>query len=337
MSTLLCLACSSSLPPRTSQTQKIFITPCCNQPICPSCITANPRLERYNPCLMCLGGVDAVSKSTSKGEGNEEQGRRKERNVDGSVRDEDLFVLGDDDEQDEDEDEGDGDGHGQGDRNPETPPAYTETLTSQAGELDGSRTKQDEAVTGEAESEEQRVNEAEPPTPRRARYHIKRGDTLQGIVLKFGVNREDLCRLNNLPLSTLTTTPHLLHTRTTLLLPDSARITGKNKENVSYTDAVENPEVRKLRERERAGKRLQSITKEVDWDVAKAYVALADGDGEEEEHAAKRKELGSGSGKATLESRAVDRYLDDIEWEESEMRAGRGPSTMRGVPVFRKE
>ncbi|KAH9063868.1 hypothetical protein EDB87DRAFT_1541379, partial [Lactarius vividus] len=60
----LCLACSSSLPPRLAaslgQSPELFFTRCCGRPICPSCLTANPRLARYNPCLLCLGGMGAV-------------------------------------------------------------------------------------------------------------------------------------------------------------------------------------------------------------------------------------------------------------------------------------
>ncbi|EEB89949.1 hypothetical protein MPER_11904, partial [Moniliophthora perniciosa FA553] len=171
-------------------------------------------------------------------------------------------------------------------------------------------------------------------------YHIIRGDTLQGIVLKFGLNREQLCRLNNLPPSTLTTTPHLLHTRTVLLLPDSARITDSNKENISFLDP-DNPNPERTQEdeerlvrraREKAGKRLQTLTKEVDWDVAKAYVALAEGQDAEDAYGMKQKELGTGGGgRSTLEAIAVDAYLDDAEWEAEEIRAGRGP-TVRPLP-----
>lgn len=81
------------------------------------------------------------------------------------------------------------------------------------------------------------------------------------------------------------------------------------------------------RERERAEKRLQTLTKEVDWRVAKAYVALADGSDvdadssivEGKEGLRKRHPGGSNG----LEGRAIDRYLDDEEWEAKEGREGR--------------
>lgn len=139
----LCLACSSSLPPRKDN----FLTPCCQQPICSPCLVSNPRLARYNPCLLCLAGVDAVSSI-------------KDNNVDGAVKDEDTFVLGDSDED------------------------------------------EDENANANVQDEETQTCEAAPPINvpetlpqddvksllRRAQYFIKRGDTLQGIVFKFGVN-----------------------------------------------------------------------------------------------------------------------------------------------------
>lgn len=142
----------------------------------------------------------------------------------------------------------------------------------------------------------------------------------------------DLCRLNNLPPSTLTTTPHLLHTRAFLTLPPSART------HVNYVNS--NPEVDQERDtriaKERAEKRLQILTKEVDWRVAKAYVALADADSasgstylglKNKESAEVRKpQVGSneGSNGTELEANALDWYLDDEEWEEEERKAGRG-------------
>ena len=113
-STTLCLACSSSLPPlKVSASHSIHITSCCQRPICPSCITANPRLARYNPCLACLGGVGAVASKlslvTPPVSGARSPGlalnSNSNLNIDGAVRDEDTFVLGDDDDDYSDNDE----------------------------------------------------------------------------------------------------------------------------------------------------------------------------------------------------------------------------------------
>ena len=67
------------------------------------------------------------------------------------------------------------------------------------------------------------------------------------------------------------------------------------------------------------------LTKEVDWRVAKAYVALADDEEEQEDIRAKQKEIGrSASNAGGLESLAIGKYLDDEEWETEERNAGRG-------------
>ena len=84
--------------------------------------------------------------------------------------------------------------------------------------------------------------------------------------------------------------------------------------------------------RERAEKRLQTLTKEVDWRVAKVYVALADEPGEAEEFDRKLKEGGVSGAQSNLEARAIGIYLDDDEWEERNRRRG----IMRFPPVDNK-
>ena len=93
-----------------------------------------------------------------------------------------------------------------------------------------------------------------------------------------------------------------------------------------------NPEEVREREakirQEKAEKRLQKLTKEADWRVAKAYVALAGETSEEEEFDRKRKEgMESGNhrhgvGNSTVEERAVEKYLDDEEWEVRQKKEG---------------
>ena len=128
--------------------------------------------------------------------------------------------------------------------------------------------------------------------------------------------RHELCRLNNLPLSTLSTTPHLLHTRTSIKLPSSTRLPPGH--TASFIDS----EAESRRGRERAEKRLQRLTKEADWRVAKAYVALADDPDEESLYAVKCKETGVSMNLIGLEARALDRYLEDEEWEKEQSRFG---------------
>lgn len=155
------------------------------------------------------------------------------------------------------------------------------------------------------------------------KYYIKHGDTLQGISLKLAVDGRELCKLNNLPPSTLSTTPHILHTRAFLILPPSAR----DKLSAAQTPQ-EAAQHEARRARQRAEKRLQTLTKEVDLRVARAYIALADGDPAERD--TKLKEMGAGhsaacSSASRMERYAVEQYLEDEEWEANERRAGRSP------------
>ena len=233
--TTLCLACSSSLPPirspaspfsKHSARADTFTTRCCSRPICPSCLSSNPRLARYNPCLRCLGGAEAVGK-TSWGKPDE---RLTSMNVDGGMKDEDTFIVGDDDDDDE-----------QGERIlgsyhnylPPPPSSVSPIQDSPTDCLGGSST------TERIGREEQNIVEV----TNGLQYHIQLKDTLQGIALRFGVDvsfvglstgvgflrfycpkqGRDLCRLNKLPPSTLNTNPQLLHTRKVITLPPSSR------------------------------------------------------------------------------------------------------------------
>ncbi|KAG2133665.1 uncharacterized protein EDB93DRAFT_1093191 [Suillus bovinus] len=303
-STALCSTCSSCLPPKASP--DLFITECCARPICPTCISSNPRLRSYNPCLSCLGGVGVVSSFL----------RNVRATNNDTVRDEDIFILGDD-EDDED----------QAlelalvSPTPEpAPPVHPLASSSSSSLTSGSIliTQTSGASAGHAEV----AVTGEQCTP--SRYYINPRDTLQGIALRYGVNGRELCRLNNLPPSTLSTTPHLLHTRTFVVLTPSAK-------SLSITrDADADAGARRVREK--AEKRLQMLTKEVDWRVAKAYVALADDPEEEVIYGFKYKETG-GNGANTLEARAADQYLEDQEWEEEQRRAGKRISLKSLAPL----
>jgi hypothetical protein len=338
LSTMLCLACSSSLPPRllVSARQAInskpvdgtlFLTRCCARPICPTCLARSPRLARYDPCLQCLGGVHAVAGA-----------RGTIKNVDGAVRDDDVYAIGDDEE--EEEEEGRENHNGWDPTRTPPPPAYA---------TDPEPTLEPKSKSSDSEGG---INTDAPPSFEGApdvvpvKYYIKPGDTLLGISLRYSVDvraflllyhsavlthaqGRALCRLNTLPASTLSTTPHLLHTRTYLVLPPS----GKSRDlpaGPAPPDIVE--EAR--RTRERAQKRFQFVTKEVDWRVAQAYVALAEdneagssgsrGPGGKED-GEKKEGMDAGSTRSEpLENRAVERYMDDEEWETQERAAGRG-------------
>jgi hypothetical protein len=137
----------------------------------------------------------------------------------------------------------------------------------------------------------------------------------------------ELCRLNNLPTTTLSTTPHVLHTRTTILLSPTLK------------PPPEDPALVEASRIERAEKRLQTVTKEVNWRVAKAYVAVSQ-DLDPSEVPAKKEKSDNYEGglrgtpvlepegslqNGVLASEAIGRYLEDAEWEEQERKEGRGP------------
>lgn len=184
----LCLACSSSLPPRRKLNTSakrfpddgVFLTRCCQRPICPACLSSNPRLARYDPCLRCLDGVGAVGGSAKLDTKGKMTGPTRTPNVDGSVRDEDVFILGDDGADESDDNDAIAD-------SPSTPPpAYTDMPNSadraqRAGPgLSGYATPESSA------SQVAHVDAGPSAAP--SKYYIQPRDTLLGIALKVGVD-----------------------------------------------------------------------------------------------------------------------------------------------------
>jgi hypothetical protein len=130
--------------------------------------------------------------------------------------------------------------------------------------------------------------------------------------------------LNKLPFSAVTSTPHLLHTRTILELPPGVKST-------SPPTRADLEEI----ERKRAAKRLQILVKESDWTVAQTYVHLAEtspveGELEKQEDWDKerlRERKGTRRKQSSsLTERAVDSYLDDDEWEKDMAAHGLRPA-----------
>jgi hypothetical protein len=85
----------------------------------------------------------------------------------------------------------------------------------------------------------------------------------------------------------------------------------------------------------RAQVSLQRVTKETDENIAQAYVALAE-DSDSEPDVTSLKAEGEKKEsrrvvrtRTTLEERALDRYLDDDEWERGERGEGRGVHIQR--------
>jgi len=93
-------------------------------------------------------------------------------------------------------------------------------------------------------------------------------------------------------------------------------------------------EVEAQRTRVHAKVSLQQVTKEADDGIAQAYVALAEGSDSEPDVASLKAEEEKESRRVaptriTLEERALDRYLDDDEWERRERAEGRGVHIQR--------
>lgn len=222
-----------------------------------------------------------------------------ERNGDGGVRDGDVWVVGDEEDDDD------------------KPVNGEELAEGEAIEKTENGRKEDSEPQPQSEEFEE---SATKQVPQGGVYYIQKGDTLHGLALRFGVSGRQICLLNSLPPSTLTTTPHLLHTRHTIKLPPSDKTM-----NLPPPPSLMTPEQAERMERERASKRLQMVTKEVDWRVAKAYVAVAElDDGEKKEAVSKEYGGDGGEGSKGPGGSAVERYLDDDEWEAAERKAGRG-------------
>lgn len=250
------------------------------------------------------------------------------QNLDGGLHDDAVYTIGDDGDEEDGEERRSGATKGD-DASPSTPstppPAYAE--------FDEPQPQQHNPEQSDAEHNEDSEDSTATRGSSPSEYYIQPKDTLVGIALRFGVDGRLLCRLNNLPPSTLRTTPHLLHTRRVLQLPSSTRMSASTSPN-----GRADPDYEAHRARERAEKRFQTVTKETDWRIAKAYVALAE-DGEPSS-VGKEGPSGKVSQDSSVEGRAMDQYLDDAEWEAEQLRDGRGvhipPFPYAAQPTARK-
>lgn len=182
MDAQLCLTCSSSLP--TKSMHELFITACCSRAICDDCLRKNSRLKAYNPCLMCLGGVDASSQS------------RKHISTDGingngltglevrGIPERDMFVLGDSSDEDEDLDDHQAiDGIPPISSSATLPPPYATHHASTSESLLPTSPPSEVASSSPnySATDNQRATDS-------AKYYIRPGDTLTAISLRFGTD-----------------------------------------------------------------------------------------------------------------------------------------------------
>lgn len=130
-----------------------------------------------------------------------------------------------------------------------------------------------------------------------------------------------------------------MHTRSALTLPLSPTV-PLTAQRIGGEHSEANAEHEARRAREKAANRFQAVTKEIDWQVANTYVALAElapnDDSYSKEAGEKKAQVLSNEvpvGVSSLEATAVDCYLDDDEWEQRERREGRGVAIPR-FPLF---
>ncbi|KAK8849404.1 hypothetical protein IAR55_004736 [Kwoniella newhampshirensis] len=339
-----CQTCSSELP--APQLRSAFITPCCDSPICETCIARNPRLREYIPCLRCgdptsneelRGGGGSVHRTRSqhRRDGDDVGGRN---DIVGGEGGQVVFEIG------EDEDD--------------LPPTYdevaiasvTEECQSTGVQHDGDEAQQSKDVDHrqrQGDRDDVDVVEEDGMELVEVRHTIQRGDTLLAIARKYAADPHDLLTLNSLPPSALSTHPRLLQTRKTLIISRRSVLRsslGSHAQSIPPEAAM--GEVDPERERMKQVKRFQLLTKSTDPSIGTTYLNLeemregqdlfAEGSGEAlpsvSEYGDKRSEDGNGErtggggggkGKKLVlaeennrQDRALDRFWRDEEWEE---------------------
>jgi hypothetical protein len=276
--------------------------------------------------------------------------------LDARVKEEDMYQIGEDDQEDVNVDATES--------KQDLPPAYSDLSNSSSTNHPTSSNASPPFPPTEPTANTTSTHTSTSTSTKRI-YHLKPSDTLNGLALRFKTSPLALCRLNHLPPSTMTTQPHILHTRTSLILPPDAN--GANGEvttglktlvfdagddidekgvGLEFIEPIkpvepETPAQRIQREqkraRERAAVRMATLTKEADPAIVLAYVSLAESQDLDDDETAdeayarrmKAKELGTPVGAAAaaggLEGAAVDAYLEDEEWEADMRRRGMGP------------
>ncbi|GAA5943092.1 hypothetical protein JCM3775_000643 [Rhodotorula graminis] len=251
----LCTTCCTTLDGSTavpSHSEKADPPPvsfaCGLHQVCGACVRKNRRLAQS--CVLCetandvLGGTSTSAPATSTATPRATSPPRYDvEKADGD------FVLGGDSD---DEDPaartagsppppplGDEGALGEAGEGLEAPPAY-EAGGVELGDADGKGRREQCAL-----------------------HHVRPHDTLVGLAFEYGVEGHVLCQLNKLPLSTLSTTPHLLHTKPFLILPPTARRPSSSAEPILPAP---------LERKRLVVRRFQVATKCADWATARAYV-----------------------------------------------------------------
>jgi len=148
-------------------------------------------------------------------------------NINGEVRDQDTFVLGDDDDEEENKEEKSeilgGDGAGSASISSPPPPPFYESIVDPWKEELPPNEPTTPTLDSNPLAEEPSPKPVESDNTRPHKYYLNRSDTLQGLSLRFGIDSHEICKLNKLSPSAIRMTPHLLHTRVFLILPPTAK------------------------------------------------------------------------------------------------------------------
>lgn len=192
----LCLTCASSIPPKSLAVGDVFLTRCCERPICSRCLSRNPRLRAYDPCLACLGGVSAAGSSGSglKVRGGTRDGATSKTGLEvHDVLEGDMFTIGDDDDDGEEGVELDDmapeadEKATTGIRGVELLPPYSSAPTSDSrGRGDSSSSHPSTPPTPPPPSDNPTPTSTSSSDPNK--YYIQSGDTLSAIALRISVD-----------------------------------------------------------------------------------------------------------------------------------------------------
>lgn len=205
----LCLTCASSislkeleLEASRNTSNSLFRTACCQRPICSGCLSRNPRLRVYNPCLACLAGADATSKSSVLASSSSiiaVRGGASDGALDSKsglevndVPENEMFTIGDSD----DEEELEGGDRGRREESERaaaaaeglSPPPYTALLSASESSATPSN---DHAAPSPPTTHPASngsllsgvVSSSDP-----SKYYIQPGDTLSALSLRLGVD-----------------------------------------------------------------------------------------------------------------------------------------------------
>lgn len=133
---------------------------------------------------------------------------------------------------------------------------------------------------------------ARPGDGQTRQYWLRKNDTLQSIAIRFNVSTNELCLLNSLPRAVLSTSPHLLHTRSFILIPAHA-VEKQLSTNPDLLSSLEGPPQRSARDKTAAARRTaeakfraqlsrnaasssRSNETPADEKAARAYIGLAE-------------------------------------------------------------